>query len=414
MKKTILFLTLCILSLAHLYAQQPPPAFEWARQIGGSGSENIFDIATDSEGNVYVILHLSYSDTIDIDPGPNIYNIIIDSLATSATSCIKLNPEGELLWAKTFFSYPYHSHVLRNISLDSFGNIYITGGFWGDSLDFDPGPEEFYLSTIPPGDTIGHSCGFILKLNAEGSFIWAKTIGVGTYTGSNFGCRGEKIIINDNDFVYLTGRFSNTGDFDPGPDTFTLNPSGAMYDAAGDFTGYTPNIFIAKYTLDGDFIWAKKVKVGNEDNGNAHDTDNLAVDAAGNVYKTGRFWGESNFGQYTLTADDEDDEPTYGVYVFKLNSEGGFEWAFSYQEDEEGWIFTKDIAIDKEGDVIVAGGANNLVDLDLGTGEYYLSGERGAIIHKLSPEGEFISVTDFSCHDSLCDSGGYSIYNIEF
>lgn len=54
------------------------------------------------------------------------------------------------------------------ITTDPTGNMYTTGSFSG-TVDFDPGPGSFTL-TSSGGDI------FISKLDAAGNFVWAKKL----------------------------------------------------------------------------------------------------------------------------------------------------------------------------------------------------------------------------------------------
>jgi hypothetical protein len=101
--------------------------------------------------------------------------------------------------------------VAHAIATDDAGNIYLTGSF-SDSADFDPGPAVFQLN--PSGGTDA----FIVKLNAEGGFVWARRIG-----GSGGNTAGYGIAVDAAGAVHVTGEFSSgfsTVDFDPGPGTF--------------------------------------------------------------------------------------------------------------------------------------------------------------------------------------------------
>jgi hypothetical protein len=73
-----------------------------------------------------------------------------------------------LEWAKSIdgdvFSYG------NSIVTDNSGNIYTTGTYKG-TADFDPGPGIFNITAI------GYRDFFISKLDHNGNFVWAKSIG---------------------------------------------------------------------------------------------------------------------------------------------------------------------------------------------------------------------------------------------
>ena len=61
--------------------------------------------------------------------------------------------------------------VGNSIARDFFGNIYVTGNFTGNNVDFNPGAGVNFLSDAGTGDV------FVLKLNSLGQFTWARRLG---------------------------------------------------------------------------------------------------------------------------------------------------------------------------------------------------------------------------------------------
>ena len=53
---------------------------------------------------------------------------------------------------------------------DAAGNVYVMGSF-RETVDFDPGPGVYNLTSVGQGDI------FISKFDASGNFLWVKTIG---------------------------------------------------------------------------------------------------------------------------------------------------------------------------------------------------------------------------------------------
>jgi len=93
--------------------------------------------------------------------------------------------------------------------------VYITG-FYDGTVDFDPGPSTFTMTTNGSSGDV-----FIQKLDANGNFIWAKSMG-GTSAKLS-----RSITTDASGNVYITGYFeSSVVDFDPGPGTFNLSSNG--------------------------------------------------------------------------------------------------------------------------------------------------------------------------------------------
>lgn len=119
------------------------------------------------------------------------------------------------------------------------------------------------------------------------------------------------------------------------------------------------DVFVAKLADDGSFVWARTAGGSNQDEAKA-----VAVDAAGNVYSTGRFRLTADFspgGGGEITSNGNDD-----IFIYKLNADGSFGWVrgFGGSNIDEGWS----IATDSASNVYVTGFFSGTVDFDPGNG----------------------------------------------
>ena len=267
----LLILTLLVSSLISKNSN----AQSWARSIGSSGNDALMNMTSDLEGNVYAIGY--FSNTADFDPG--VGELDKTSNGDYDIYVLKLNPEGELLWAATFGSGARDFGT--SISLDGEGNVLCAGNY-GNTIDFDPGPGTFELSSSGGSRDI-----FVLKLTSDGEFIWAKSLG-GTAQED-----GRCMKADNAGNVYVSGFFQGVADMDPGVDNFSLNSFGGQ------------DIFITKLDVNGDFIWSQQM--GGTSNERSFDID---VDPEGNVYTCGQFAGSTDFdpgaGSFSLTASAND------------------------------------------------------------------------------------------------------------
>ncbi len=210
-----------------------------------------------------------------------------------------------------------------SIALDPSGNIYVTGKFQG-TVDFDPGPGTFNLTSAGGYDI------FISKSDPSGNLMWSKSMG----SFSQFE-EGNSITIDISGNVYTTGRFGGTTDFDPGPGIFNLIPASSMA------------IFISKLDMNGNFVWARGL--GGIQGSDAY---TIAVDATGNVFTTGDFWGTADFdpgaGTFNLTSAGELD-----IFISKLDASGNFAMAISMGGPSID--FGSSIAFDVSGNVYATG-----------------------------------------------------------
>jgi uncharacterized repeat protein (TIGR01451 family) len=342
----------------------------WIKTIAGSGDpQEALSISVDSINNVYIAGR--FEGTADFDPGPGIYN-----LASSGFSfdydlfVLKLDPQGNFSWARTWGNSIYDETYV-SIDVDKAGYVYI-GGDFSYSVDFDPGPDTFSVSAL------GGLDGYILKLSPIGNFVWVKHI---TTSG---GAYLTSLDVGDSSNIYITGAFNSTTDFDPGPGTVNLTPSG----------GWKYDIFIEKLDSSGNFTWAKKIGAANNHAANDYPFD-IHVDRFENVYVTGEFRGLVDFDPgpsvYSVLMGAIRD-----VFALKLDYNGDFVWVSTTKGSQH--ASGKAITTDLSGNCYVTGFFNYTVDFDHGPDTVSListSSSDDIFLKKISPTGDFIWVKNF-------------------
>jgi hypothetical protein len=334
--------------------------FEWARNVGSAGCKEVgYSTVVDANGNVYTTG--SFISTADFDPGPGVYTLTAVGSDVDIF-ILKLDPNGNFIWAKQIGGGKEYGH---SIAVDATGNIHVTGVFGpGMPVDFDPGPGTFTL-TSSTWDI------FVLKLDVNGNFVWARQMG-GNGTNGDYGL---SIAVDGSGNVYTTGYFNTTADFDPGTGTCNLTTVGGFYDS---------DIFVSKLDPSGNFVWAKSFGSIYADYGQG-----ITVDAGGNVYTTGFFGGTADFdpgtGIYNLPG-----SPSFDVFISKLNSSGNFVWAkqLGGNDDDIG----NGIAVDAGGNVYTTGSFKTTGDFDPGSGTSNMTsfGDRDIFVSKLDASGSFL------------------------
>ena len=239
-------------------------AFLWARTWGGEGaSDNSgYGVATDGFGNVFVTGE--FGGTVDFDPGPGEY---IQSGKPSLSNAFlsKFDNSGNFIWARTWATTPEGAGVAYGVAVDSIGDSFITGEH-GGTVDYDPGPGEDIHSA-------NKGAVFLTSFNPDGDFRWARTWGDGLDT---WGCG---VAFHDSGNIYVTGIFRGSNiDFDPGPGE-DFHSSTAIED-----------IFLSKFSDDGDFLWARTWGGTGPDYGRG-----VAVNSSQNAYVTGYFGDQVDF-----------------------------------------------------------------------------------------------------------------------
>lgn len=253
----------------------------------------------------------------------------------------------------------------ERVAVDARGNVYTIGYFTG-KVDFNPNSATFYLTTQGGSSDMDI---FIQKLDANGNFVWAKRLG--GPTGDDY---GYDIAVDANGFLYCTGSYSTTVDFDPGPDSSILTSVGGSSD-----------IFVQKLDTNGNFVWVKSIGGTYSDQGYG-----IAVDISGNVYTTGDFGDTVDFDPGFNTSKLISVGGSYDIFVQKLDANGNFVWAkgMGGTYPDRG----RDITLDASSNVYITGSYGYTVDFDPGSGISNLTSMGGsdAFIQKLSASGNFV------------------------
>lgn len=270
--------------------------YTWANHISGSINDAGDGITMDSHGNVFV--SGTFSDTL------NIGAITLESTGSSDSFIIKYDRNGNLLWARS--SENDGKNMAYGVSTDPFGNCILTGRFY-DSVTFD----GWTLTSSGKSDI------YIIKFDSNGSVIWArKAGGIGEDVG-------RAISVNNLGEIFISGCF----------DKFAYFNSVIL-------SGSEAQLFITKYDLNGNVVWAQNTNVLYSRGIGPHITSD-------------------NFGNCFMTTHKESSTGT-NIYVAKYNPYGNLVWSriingkgqYNGQWTSE---YSRGIAVDGLGNVFVAG-----------------------------------------------------------
>ena len=359
--------------------------FQWAFTYGvssGSSFQN-YAMAIDKDNSLYVVGE--YTGTVDFDPSANTSNLTATASYNmfvakyDATSNPNNTPFFKWVKGNTITQTAGTTYTARcgakSVGIDSSGNIYITGAYFafsnvcGNSTSCDFSGTGVAGATFTMTPVLSGTCpsasyslyydGFVVKYNKAGIFQYAFTIG-DIYDENING-----IAVEPSGNFFLTGYYggnntstTNSVDFDPSSNTNALADNGKA------------SMFIAKYTNNGAYLWAKKI---------ASNTIRYAIapkeivrDPANNIYITG-----------DLTESGIDFDPDAGtanlntagvadIFNVKYNSNGVYQWGFSVG----GTLAdnSRAIAVDLTGNVIIAGYFKSTgLDFNPGAGSTNLS-----------------------------------------
>ncbi|MFM9943854.1 MAG: T9SS type A sorting domain-containing protein [Bacteroidia bacterium] len=354
MKKNIIWTVCFIVSSFATYAQVPK--FNWVKAASGSISAGGNSIAIDASGNSYVIG--TFYGSIDCDPSAD--SLILESFWFDIV-IYKLDASGKLVWAKKIGGQ--ENDLGLSIALDGAGNLYATGQF-GGTVDFNPGPGAFNLTSDGTGSLLRDI--YVLKLDLNGNFVWAKKVG-----GTSID-QGNTIKTDTKGNVYIAGHFYGNVDFDPGSGKSELNSF-----------NYSSDAFVLKLNSLGNFVWVKQLGGWGKDNINL-----LNLDTQGSIYTTGYFTDTADFNPgsstYNLISAGKED-----IFISKLDSSGNFIWAKKFGGVGQDMGYS--VAVDPTGKIYTTGTFYETLDFDPGASTFNLTsaGLDDIFILKLDNSGNF-------------------------
>ena len=158
---------------------------------------------------------------------------------------------------------------------------------------------------------------------------WKWVVGAG---GDRFD-EATGITLDQDDNIYITGSFRETGVF--GDTTLT-------------FEGNNAHLFISKLDNDGNWLWTHGAKSSGAD------SRAVEVDDEGNVYLAGHFYRDITINDTTHTGPRD---LGFNIFVAKLDSEGNWVWSRSIPRNIDCQI--NDLALDQSGNIYVTGLASS-------------------------------------------------------
>lgn len=212
-----------------------------------------------------------------------------------------------------------------NLATDKNNNIYITGFTQGDLAGSNNGKWDAVLA----------------KYNSQGDRLWV-----------------QQIATPEDDYSYdiATDKQGNA------------YIAGYTEGKLGERDANSQDAWVAKYDKNGQQIWIEQLDGGfSSDYANAVATDNR-----GNVYITGKTWG--NLGGNNLGEGD--------IWVAKYNKKGSKLWVKQFGSTAED--VANEIALDKNGNIYLVGNTSGSLN---GT---YLGGETDVFVAKLDRNGELL------------------------
>lgn len=365
--------------------------FIWAKSFYStqSSSPNLSigeSITIDQDENIYLSGYFTHSINFGSIGGPNFNHPFSNDDYDEAAMVLKLDSAGNYIWGNMLFSETGHDRAV-NVEVDSIGNVYTTGKITA----FQSYPAQYGTFTL-------YDTGiFIQKQDSLGNVLWVKIIEMGTSSGETYNVDFKLDHIGN---IYMTGRFNELVDFDPGDSTFYLTPFG-MNDS-----------FVLKLDPAGVFIWAHQFGAQGDDSGTG-----VSIDSDDNVYLTGYFEETVDFdpsvNDSNLTTNGGKD-----LFIQKLDSLGNLLWVKSIGGflDDAGYSICNDL----NDNLIVTGVYYDTVDFNAGYGENNMTAPTNGMLYtsnlfflKMDKEGHYVWSHNFATgnvHVASFIDGNNSVY----
>ncbi len=202
--------------------------------------------------------------------------------------CINLSAQ-TFEWAKIEGHYAYDYGYA--ITTDNAGNVYVAGKFEENGAVFSGTSVSCY----------GNHDIWIAQYSPSGTLNWIRTAGGGS---------GDYAwgIACDNNYLYVTGEIEGSNE------TIHFSGSSITLTATG-----SNDIFVAKYDLSGNVLWARSVTGCCYEKGQG-----VTYDGSGNVYICGYYTDAITFGGSTTITPASTGKSD--MFIAKYDGNGNFQW----------------------------------------------------------------------------------------
>lgn len=369
----------------------------WVKRLGskepdGDSGDGYLDpevgrlVTVDAEGNVLLVA--SFRGTTDFGGSP------LTSAGNTDLVLAQFDSTGAHRWSRRFGG-PAAEHP-EDLALDSQGNIYLVGSFWG-TVDFGGGP-------LAEG-------GFVVKLDARGDHLWSKPVKNGRVTAVSVTPEGDVVVagpfkgeavVGTEKVVSVGAQSSFLARFDAGGrskwtkvfggagasasvEAVRVHTDGGIYLAAEitktvSFGGEpltsagNTDIALARLDASGGHLWSKRFGAEFDDHVNR-----IALDTSGAVVAVGRFIKPIDLGGGKLTSRGDVD-----TFVAKFDASGGHLWSKRFGGKKDDAIHA--VATDARGNIAISGDFPEEAGFD-GQPPLVSAGRRDTFLSLLDPTG---------------------------
>ncbi|MFX0084138.1 MAG: SBBP repeat-containing protein [Candidatus Hodarchaeota archaeon] len=307
----------------------PNGTLYWSTYFGGLLSDHGADLVIDSQDNIIITGSTDSSDFPVLNAADPDHNGNEDAFLA------KFSSKGELIWSTFLGDVGYEFG--EGVAVDSFDNIYITGGWETSPLG------SYFLEA------------YVAKYSPNGALEWIEKV------GGSLREYGMGITIDSQNYVIITGN-TDSSDF---PNT-------------NEYQGSQQEIFLIKLNQSGGLVWSNVIGGSSDDYGRSVQTDkddNLIL--AGMTVST---------DYPTKNAEDSFFDGSIDIIISKFNRNGTMLWSTFLGGNHND--MTGKIYVDNQGRIYVSGVTFSMdYPLTNTSQSYLLSESNQAFLTILNPEG---------------------------
>lgn len=343
-------------------------------------------MAIDLQGNIIVTGQFGGLGSFSTD-GSTIGNIgAVGGTSGTDVYVAKYDPNGNLIWVKSASTNSTGDFSKgRSVAIDNSGAVYVTGQY-KNTVDFDLSGALGLITSSGAYDC------FIWKLDANGNYVWVKSMGGNGTDG------GYNVYLDDNNYLYVLGTFEGTAD---------LNPNiGAQQNFT---TNGNPATFLTRIDPNGTSYWTKVFDTQGWIEGYS-----LAGNNLGDLYIIGAFSGTVDFD---FSSDTNNATSTNkDLFILKLDASDNFEWVQTIGNNNIDITYGRHIHVSNSNDVLVCGHFKGIIDVNPAPSSnhfLYAQGDYDAFVYKID---ECANITaSVSKSREVCNNasnGFISLYNV--
>jgi hypothetical protein len=286
-----------------------------------AGSASASNFLLDKKGEI--LSYGSYRANADFDPSDSNY-FLTGNYQNGYIA--KYDSLGAFKWAHKI------AHTVSSSTTNDSGDIILAGYFWNTAVFNSDSPTVNTTSTNNVATT------YFATYDSLFNFKWVNIIRKHGASGKGYNV-GNKVKVDRNQNIYLSGFFRDDVDFDPGPSQAIVQSNGKQYQECH---------YISTYKQNGDFRWVRRI--------NGYLTD-FSIDSLNFIYVSVDFADSFLLDTTVINGSGK------STAIIKLDSSGTLVW-YKVINNTQGNLASSQIEIDTENQLVLLGIFTETFDAD--------------------------------------------------